>query len=559
MNKTFFGHPIGLSTLFFTEMWERFSYYGMRAILILFMTTEAAQTGLGLTTETAGAIYALYTAGVYLLTLPGGWIADNLIGQRKAIWYGGIMIMCGHLILAIPGSSTIFFIGLAFVAIGTGLLKPNISTIVGDLYPGDTGSRRDAGFTLFYMGINLGSFLGQIFVPLLAAYNWHLGFGLAAVGMFLGLIVYRLSEYKTLDQIGIIPKVNLNEAGEEKRQAGTNRTITIVIILLLALIIYALQFLGYIDLFTATGFANAVGIIIVSITLAFFINILVNGGLTTIEKKKVAVIFMLFVGAAIFWAGFEQAGSSLNLFTRDFTMRDFGPLGWSSIMPVVPAIIFSLVAGYFYFKHVFNREDLFSFLKYGLGLVVLGFAIFIWWLFAQINQGWEMPAGMLQSANAFFIIIFAPVIGALWVKLATKNMNPSTPVKFAIGLILLGIGFWVMVLAARIAADGAKAGVFALILTYFFHSIGELALSPVGLSTTTKLAPKKYVGQMMGIWFVGTSLGNLIAGLFGGRFDPSNVQQMPGLFWFVVLTSIGAGIIFFILSPFMKRWMGDIK
>ena len=558
MNKTFFGHPIGLSTLFFTEMWERFSYYGMRAILILFMTTDVAQEGLDLTTETAGAIYALYTAAVYLLTLPGGWIADNLIGQRKAIWYGGILIMLGHLILAIPGSPTIFFIGLAFVATGTGFLKPNISTIVGDLYPGDKGSRRDAGFTIFYMGINLGSFLGQIFVPLLAAYNWHLGFGLAAVGMFFGLVVYKISEHTTLNEVGLIPKAQQQDTESTDSPSSSNYMVTGGIIALLVLLVIVLQSLGIIDLFTATGFANAVGIIIVSITLAYFANILINGGLTTDEKKRVAVIFLLFIGAAIFWAGFEQAGSSLNLFARDFTHRDFGPLGWSSFIPFIPALLFAAIAGHYYKKHVLSRDDLYGSLKIGLGVVLFGMAGFIWWLFDQVNNGWEMPAGMLQSANAFFIIIFAPIIGALWMKLATRNLNPSTPLKFAFGLILLGVGFWVMVLAANVAAAGGKAGVFALILTYFFHSIGELTLSPVGLSTTTKLAPKKYVGQMMGIWFVGTSLGNLIAGLFGGRFDPSNVMQMPGLFWFVVLTSVGAGIIFLVSSPFIKKWMGDI-
>ena len=526
--------------------------------MILFMTTDVAQEGLDLTTETAGAIYALYTAAVYLLTLPGGWIADNLIGQRKAIWYGGILIMLGHLILAIPGSPTIFFIGLAFVATGTGFLKPNISTIVGDLYPGDKGSRRDAGFTIFYMGINLGSFLGQIFVPLLAAYNWHLGFGLAAVGMFFGLVVYKISEHTTLNEVGLIPKAQQQDTESTDSPSSSNYMVTGGIIALLVLLVIVLQSLGIIDLFTATGFANAVGIIIVSITLAYFANILINGGLTTDEKKRVAVIFLLFIGAAIFWAGFEQAGSSLNLFARDFTHRDFGPLGWSSFIPFIPALLFAAIAGHYYKKHVLSRDDLYGSLKIGLGVVLFGMAGFIWWLFDQVNNGWEMPAGMLQSANAFFIIIFAPIIGALWMKLATRNLNPSTPLKFAFGLILLGVGFWVMVLAANVAAAGGKAGVFALILTYFFHSIGELTLSPVGLSTTTKLAPKKYVGQMMGIWFVGTSLGNLIAGLFGGRFDPSNVMQMPGLFWFVVLTSVGAGIIFLVSSPFIKKWMGDI-
>ena len=492
-NQGFLGQPRGLATLFFTEMWERFSYYGMRAILILFMTTDAAQEGLALTTETAAAVYGLYTAGVYLLTLPGGWLADNIFGQRKAIYYSGIIIMLGHIVLAIPGNPIIFFLGLAFVAIGTGLLKPNISTIVGDLYP-EGGAKRDAGFSIFYMGINLGAFLGQLIVPIVAAtVNWHVGFGLAALGMFAGLIQYRYTE-SSLGELGIIPKAKeLSEAGK-----GTgNATLGIGLALLLVGLLALLQFLGYIDLASAKGIAQGIGVVIILVTLFYFLYILTAGGLTTEEKKKVVIIFMLFVGAAIFWSGFEQAGSSLNLFARDHTDR--------------------------------------------------------------LIMGWELPAGTLQSVGAFFIIIFSPIMGALWVKLAARNMNPSTPLKFGFGLILLGIGFLVMVFAAQIVAAGTKAGLFWLILTYFLHTIGELTLSPVGLSATTKLAPKRYVGQMMGIWFVGAALGNLIAGLYAGNFDKDNVQQLPDLFMSVVTLSIGAGLIFLILSPFAKKWMGEVE
>lgn len=486
-----FKHPRGLFVLFTAEMWERFSYYGMRAILILFMTTDVAQEGLGLTTESAGAVYGLYTASVYLMTLPGGWLADNIFGQRKAVFYGGVLIMIGHLVLAIPGSPAIFFTGLGFVALGTGLLKGNISTLVGELYEGEDGAKRDAGFSIFYMGINLGSFFGQIFVPLLAEYDWHLGFGLAAIGMLFGLIAYKFYAPKYLNNIGVEPKVKSVEKTGKSNNAFTLGIIAFVIGLLVFL-----QLIGQINVTTATGLAQALGIIIVVITLAYFANILFNGGLSQAEKKKVTVIFILFVGIAIFWSGFEQAASSLNLFARDFTDRFIG--------------------------------------------------------------SWEMPAGMLQSFNSGFIIIFAPIVGAIWVKLAAKNINVRTPFKFALGLILLGLGFLVMVGAAKIAADGAKAGMFALILTYFLHSIGELTISPVGLSATSKLAPKKYLGQMMGIWFVGAALGNLIAGLIGGNFDPENVLEMPNIFMNVVWVSIGAGLVFFALSSFIKKWMGDV-
>ncbi|MGF1557480.1 MAG: peptide MFS transporter [Flavobacteriaceae bacterium] len=490
-NTNTFKHPKGLYVLFTAEMWERFSYYGMRAILILFMTTDAAQQGLGLTTENAGAVYGLYTASVYLMTLPGGWLADNVFGQRKAVFYGGVLIMIGHLVLAIPGSPAIFFTGLAFVALGTGLLKGNISTLVGELYENENGAKRDAGFSIFYMGINLGSFFGQLFVPLLAEYNWHLGFGLAAVGMFFGLIAYQVYAPKYLKEIGVEPKAKSIE-----KTGRSNTSVTFGIIAIILALLITLQLLGHIDVTTATGIAQALGLIIVVITMGYFINILFNGGLNLIEKKKVSVIFILFVGIAIFWSGFEQAASSLNLFARDFTNRFIG--------------------------------------------------------------GWEMPTGMLQSFNSGFIIIFAPIVGALWVKLAARNINVRTPFKFAIGLILLGLGFWVMVEAAQVAASGAKAGMFALILTYFLHSIGELTISPVGLSATSKLSPKKYLGQMMGIWFVGAALGNLIAGLIGGNFDPENVLEMPNIFLNVVWVSVGAGLIFFAASPFIKKWMGEV-
>lgn len=510
------GHPKGLAVLFATEMWERFSYYGMRAILILFMTTPAAQQGLGLDTASAGAVYGIYTAGVYLLTLPGGWLADNYLGQRRAIWYGGISIMIGHLILAIPGSPGIFFTGLAFVAIGTGLLKPNISTIVGDLYP-EGGARRDAGFSIFYMGINLGSFLGQLIVPLVAEKSsWHLGFGVAAIGMLLGLIQFRLQQHR-LGNIGIVPKAKERDAPSENAprisdspildeglvnspvyNKPTRGSISAVIgVVGLIALIAILQITKVIDITTAVGIAQSVGIVIVAVTVFYFLYILIAGGLNDLEKRRVGVIFLLFVGAAVFWSGFEQAGSSLNLFARDHTNR--------------------------------------------------------------FLANWEVPAGWLQSVNALMIIIFAPIVGALWLRLAARNLNPATPLKFGFGLILLGLGFLVMVFAAQLVAQGTQASMFFLVLTYFLHSIGELTLSPVGLSATTKLAPKRYVGQLMGIWFVALSLGNLIAGLFAGHFDPENVQQMPGLFWSVVQVSVGAGLLFVILSPFVKKWTGGVE
>ncbi len=478
-----------------TEMWERFSYYGMRAILILFMTTTVAQHGLGLSNVEAGAIYGLYTAAVYLLTLPGGWIADNMIGQRKAVWNGGVLIMIGHGLLAIPGSKTIFILGLAFVAFGTGFLKPNISTMVADLYP-EGGARRDAGFSVFYMGINLGSFLGQTFVSLFAQWNWHYGFGLAAIGMFFGLLQYKLTGNKQLGTIGLEAK------GKDKSIEGNgtkSHPIGAYIIVGLSVLLLGLaQWKGWVDLTTAEGVAESMTYLIPGITFVYLLNIIVNGGISVQDKKQVVIIFILFLGAATFWAGFEQAGSTLNLFARDYTDRS---------------------------------------------------------LF-----GYLMPPGWLQNVNPFFIIVLAPLMGTLWVKLAAKNLNPSTPLKFGFGLILMASGFWVMIFAAKAAAISAGAASMGyLILTYFLHSVGELTLSPVGMSATTKLAPKKYVGQMMGIWFVGASLGNLIAGQFAGNFDSNDVTQLPDLFSSVVWMGVGVGLTFVVTSGLLRKWMGDVK
>lgn len=561
--KTFFGHPPGLFTLFFTEMWERFSYYGMRAILILFMVASIADqnAGLGLDTATAGAVYGLYTAGVYLLTLPGGWLADNIFGQRKAIWYGGIIIMLGHLALAIPGSTT-FYAGLVLVCIGTGLLKANISTIVGDLYP-EGGARRDAGFSIFYMGINIGSFLGQLVVGYLGEQrDWHWGFGAAAVGMLLGLIVYKLTEHRYLGDIGVVPKAKEAAASGED-QAKASPLLVVGLLAILAIFIVVLQLTGAINMNSIVGVAEGMGYIIIAIVALYFAYILTAGGLNKEEKLKVVVIIFLFIGAALFWSGFEQAGSSLNLFAERHTDRFFEASGLSGIVAIMVGLAVLLGLGGLWVKKIFQREDLIDALKYITAIVVLGLAAFAWWIVDSIGQGWEMPASWLQSVNPMFIIILAPVFGALWVKLAQRNMNPSAPLKFGFGLICLGLGFLVMVFAARAVVaelpEAVRVSTLWLVMTYFLHTTGELTLSPVGLSMTTKLAPKKFGGQMMGIWFIGAALGNLIAGLFAGNFDENSTAEMPDLFMSVVMTSVGAGIIFLILSPWIKKWMGDVE
>jgi POT family proton-dependent oligopeptide transporter len=479
--KTLFGHPRGLFVLFFTEMWERFSYYGMRAILFLYLTKSASEGALGMDEKSGGAIMGLYMASVYLLTLPGGWIADNILGQKKAIWWGGIVIMIGHLILAIPGSTNVFFLGLAFVAVGTGLLKANISSIVGELYP-EGGAKRDAAFSIFYLGINLGAFLGMFIVGYLGEkVGWHYGFGAAAFAMFFGLINFKFNS-KYLEGLGDKP-------------AAQSGYMYLYVVLAAILIMAVLVITGVLD---SVSLAQSMKYIISIVTIFYFAYIgFMDKSLSIIERKRVGVLFIFFIGAALFWSGFEQASTTLTIFADRHTDRMLG--------------------------------------------------------------GWELPASWFQNANSFFILIFSAPVGALWIFLNKKNLNPSTPVKFGLGLLQMGFGFFIMYLAAKNVLDGTLAGMGWLTFTYMFHTLGELCLSPVGLSSNTKLAPKKYYSQMMGLWFVAASLGNLIAGLFAGNFNEENVKQMPDLFMQVCIYGVVLGLIFILLYKPIKNWMGGIE
>jgi POT family proton-dependent oligopeptide transporter len=486
---TAYRHPSGIYTLFFLEMWERFSYYGMRAILILFMIATAEAGGLAFDVQYAGAIYGLYTAGVYLLAVPGGWVADRLLGQQKAVWYGGIIIAAGHFSLAVPRIEA-FFLGLFLIVVGTGLLKPNVSSIVGDLYP-EGGARRDAGFSLYYMGINLGAFIGPLVVGYLGeGINWHYGFAAAGVGMVAGLIQYRIQLPK-LGTAGLLPTRDTSVAGDAAGLRNEWRGFWVAVALLVALVAAALAGAFSID---PVRVAQASTAVIIGVAVVYFAYILMFGGIDAADRKRVGLLAVLFIFAAMFWSGFEQAGSSLNIFAERYTDRD----------------------------------------------------IF----------GWTMPASWLQSVNPIFIILLAPAFAALWINLGRRNLNPSVPVKFGLGLIQLGLGFAVMAGAAVFAAQGEQVLPLWLVLTYLLHTTGELCLSPVGLSAVTKLAPRKFLGQMMGLWFISVALGNLFAGLIAGRFDHDSLQQMPGMFFSVFVWTAGPGLVLLVLARWMRNLSG---
>jgi POT family proton-dependent oligopeptide transporter len=478
------GHPRGLATLFFTEMWERFSYYGMRALLILYMTaaTLGENPGMGMDIGTAAAIYGLYTSLVYLLALPGGWVADNLWGQRKAVFVGGCIIAAGHFSRAVPGDAT-FYLGLVLIVIGTGLLKPNVSTVVGELYP-EGGARRDAGFSIFYMGINLGAFMGPLVTGALGeGYRWHLGFSMAGIGMVLGLIQYKMGDR----HLGDAGHLKTSRSAAEVA-ALSRRFFGIWWSVVAAVAVFAWMATRGVITVSLQQVAGYLGSGILVVVGVYFAYLMLFGGHTTDEKKRLGVIFWLFLLAAVFWSGFEQAGSSLNLFASELTDRNV--------------------------------------------------------------MGWQMPASFLQSVNPVMIILLAPLFGSLWVWLARRRANPSIPVKFGLGLLGLSAGFFVLAWGAAQATIENPVTPAWLVVTYFLHTSGELALSPVGLSSITKLSPAGRVGQMMGIWFVGAALGNLFAGLVAGQLE---TLPPADLFRTVALLVGAVALLALLVSPVLKK------
>ena len=548
-------------------MWERFSYYGMRALLVLFMVeaVDTANPGLGFGEASSGAIYGLYTSMVYLLTLPGGWVADNLWGQRKAVFVGGVIIAMGHFTLAAPlvGAPDVpsFFLGLLFIVIGTGLLKPNVSTMVGDLYPklGDGatdherkvwGANRDAAFSIFYMGINIGAMLGPFIcstlgeginwpgVGLVIEGNWHWGFSAAGFGMVLGLIQYRMGD-KYLGEAGLF-RLDAPEDEIDRRRrhfylsAGAVAAVAALVVFLLVtgrlgmttpdfatwiaygIVLLSILFFAYLIfcawgatllliLFTALSAALVPGMGIEGGqwaavgTLGTFVGMCVwllgfRGDTVTIDQKHLMVIFWLFLLAAVFWAGFEQSGSSMNLFADRDTDR------------------------------------------------------FIF--------GFEIPTGWLQNVNPFFVVVLAPVFGSLWTWLAYRDRNPSTPRKFALGLMGLAAGLLVLAWGASYASDPDRVSMAWLVVTYFLFTCGELALSPIGLSAMTKLAPPGRLGQMMGVWFIAAALGSLVAGLVAAQLE---TVAAVTIFTNTAIFAGAVGLLALLIGPRVYKLMDGVE
>jgi POT family proton-dependent oligopeptide transporter len=510
---TFFGHPRGLATLFLTEMWERFTFYGMRALLVLFLVSAVSSGGFGLDDKTAVAIYGLYNAAVYLAALPGGWIADRLIGAQRAVLAGGLAIALGNTLLAVSTTPRGFYLGLVVIVIGVGLLKPNVSAIVAGLYP-EGGARLDAGFTVFYIGINVGAFLGPLVTgEAQVLFGPRAGFAAGAVFMAFGVLQFYFTRAYLGGAGAYIPpsaampvsvaEASTAEAGGVLAAATTQASrsknwLRLGVGVGAAALLLAAVSRGLIPI-DAIALAQVTTYVIVGIALLYFLYYFFVADLTREERRRGVVLVVLFVGCALFWSGFEQAGSSLNLFAERYTDRTLS------------------------------------------------------WLHFVVPTEW------FQSLNSLFIFIFAPFFAWVWVALAKRNSNPSAPAKFAIGVMLMGSGFLVMAGAASIVAHGSKVLPTWLIGTYLLHTFGELCLSPVGLSYFTKLAPKRFVGQMMGMWFLATSLGNLVASLIAGGFDAGNVAAMPGQYLRIVYFSVGLGAALLVLSRPVKRLMGNVR
>jgi POT family proton-dependent oligopeptide transporter len=494
-DRAFFGHPRALATLFMTEMWERFSYYGMRAILIYYLTSTIARGGMGFADSKAGAVYGLYTALVYLMCLGGGWIADLFIGQQRAVLYGGILITAGEFCLMAP-SETMFYVALVLLMAGTGFLKGNVSTIVGQLYSRED-PRRDSGFSIFYMGINIGAFLSPIFCGYVGEhFSWRLGFGLCGVGMLAGVAQYTLT-LRYLGDAGRLPAKSENAAKdrEHKRTAILALSVGGALLLLVGL----LGATGMIHL-DANIISAALGWCLLGISALVFAWLIFFGDWTAEERQRSAAILVLFIASALFWAAFEQAGSSLSLFAERNTNRH------------VPGFIASVL-----------RQD-------------------------------EFPASWYQFVQPAFVILLAPVFAWLWLRMGKRE--PSSPTKFSAGLFFGGAAFVVMVPAAMIATGGAMAGPLWLVVCYMLQTLGELCLSPVGLSAMTKLAPERAAGFMMGIWFMSISIGNWLAGQAASVYSSMPVSRLFG--WVAVFSIVAAIVLLALVRPTV-RLMGGVN
>lgn len=483
--RTILGHPSGLFTLFFTEMWERFSYYGMRAILVLFLISSLDNEGWGWERKDALLLYAWYTGLVYITPIFGGLLADKFLGYRKAVVIGAFLMTLGHAAMALEVFYDFYlYVGLSFLILGNGFFKPNISSMVGQMYK-DQGKIKDAAYTIFYMGINSGAFLGILLCGYIGeTVNWHYGFGLAGIFMLFGMLQFHYGQ-KIFGDIGL----SINK-GKDKE--------------------------------TITNDDN-------------------NESPKIISDRLIVIGIFSFV-TVFFWWGFEQAGGSMTIFANDYTNRDLVGTGAlvfkiiNSLLTIVPMIILTMIL-YLLFKNTFEKYAISNLFLASSFVIIWG--IVIWMLSREFSQdSTEVPASWFAILNSFFIIVFAPVLSKVW----QSKFNPSGPVKFGIGLMLLALGFGILSYGSiniPLGAATASQSMVFLILAYLFHTLGELCVSPVGLSYVSKLAPQKLVGLMFGVWFVANFIANTAAGVTGSFIDPI-VEDYGMSVFFLIFTILPA-------------------
>ena len=517
--KTVLGHPSGLFVLFFTEMWERFSYYGMRALLVLFLTKSILEGGWGWEREDATLMYGWYIGLVYLTPIIGGYLADKFLGFRKSVLIGALIMTLGHAAMALEGLTDMFFyIGLVFLILGNGLFKPNISSIVGQLYKGQ-GKEKDAGYTIFYMGINAGAFLGILLCGYIGEkIGWHYGFGLAGVFMFFGMLQFYFAQ-KIFGNIGLSP--NNSEDLDDTLE-------------------HSMEAIGD-DVEDVIDDAKS----------------------SKVTKDRLTVIGIFALFTVFFWWAFEQAGGSMTIFAADYTDRALSGESATvfnivnSIITLVPLFVLTWVLGML-FKQTFKKYALSNFFL-GFSFLII-WVIVIWMLYREFtSEATEVAASWFSVLNSLFIILFAPVFSKIW----ESKYNPSGPIKFALGLILVGVGFAALAYGASGIPDGAKSASVSmiwLIIAFLLHTLGELCVSPVGLSYVSKLAPVKLVSMMFGIWFIANFLAGVIGGWTASYMDP--IMEDYGLstfFLIFTLIPIGAGVIMLLLNGKIKRMMHGVQ
>ncbi len=581
---TLMGHPAGLFVLFFTEMWERFSYYGMRALLVLFLVSEASKGGWEWTSEEAGKLYALYTGLVYVTPIFGGLLADRWLGFRKAVVLGAILMTAGHASMALE-TEFFFYLGLALLILGNGAFKPNVSSIVGGLYP-DGSDKKDGAYTIFYMGINAGAFLGILLCGYIGEkVGWSYGFGLAGIFMFAGMIQFWFGQ-GILGKVGLSPNeavtdhdnevipVNTdehildNEVVKEEKAApkATKEPVDYkrvgIWTVVAGIIASGLYFLVPLVLPEVDEW---VGPVIIGCMVGIIGFILTDPKLQGVSKDRVTVVVILAVFTIFFWWAFEQAGSSMTIFAKDFTERELTGSGammfkWvNAILTIVPLAVITYVLSMLVRKTAKH---------YPISVTALSFsfvgiwAIAIWMIYKEFSaEQSEVPASWFGILNSLFIIIFAPVFSKLW----ETKFNPPATVKFALGLILLGIGFGVLSFGAMAIPEGSEAGAVRvsmvwLVLAYLLHTLGELVLSPVGLSYVSKLTPGHLLGIIFGVWFGATAVANYLGGMTASFIEPISEQVgLSGFFLIFMAIPIFAGIILILLTPFIKKKMHGIK